>query len=468
MGCKGMWDRIRNTWEGLRSGLWLVPVGMGLLAFALSRGALMIDAAVPDAAQAFPRFLHGGSGDDARNLLTALVTALLSLAGVMFSITMVVLTLAANQYGPRLVRTYTGDLKTQAALGTFILTVVYCLLVLRAVGKDMPAEAVPQVAVTLGLVLAMLCLLALLMFLGVVTRLIVADAVIARVAEELDDVISGLPPAADTPAPECAGPEHRVAADGETHPAIIRSRDEGYVQSIDCAALVAAAERAGALIRLDYRAGAFMCREGWLARVQPADAVTPDLSACIRRAIIIGVRRTPTQDLEFSVRHLVDVALRALSPGINDPNTALAVIDRLRGALARIMARRLPGAVHRDRSGAVRLLVDGTDFDGLMNAAFHQIRQAGAAKPAVAIHLLGSIARLAEHVRTPRQHRTLLRHAEMSAAAGLRHAEDPNDKADIGAALAATRGKLAATAPDSADPRARANDAGPDSFPRAS
>lgn len=441
-----MSNRLSNFWETLRTSFWLLPALMGLLAVGLREAVWLLDAATADHWAAGTWFLGGGSGDDARNLLTALVTALLALAGVMFSITMVVLTLAANQYGSRLVRTYTRDLRTQLALGTFVLTVVYCLLVLRSVAKDMQPADVPHVAVALALLLAFACILALLLFLGVVTRLIVADVVVGRVAGELEDSVEALPPLGEGSTAASAA-EALLPGDLMERSAVVRSRDEGYVQSIEYDTLAERAARADVLVRFDYRAGAFMCREGWLALVYPRERLTPELEDGIRSAVLIGGSRTPTQDLEFSIRHLVDMALRALSPGINDPNTALAVVDRMRGALARAMARQLPCAVRRDGQGTLRVVGDQTGFDGLFDAAFHQIRQAGQGQPAVIIYLLGAVARLAEHARTPEQAKALSRHADLMAAAGLRGADDPGDKADIEGAHAAARRKLRHLAP---------------------
>jgi uncharacterized membrane protein len=185
-----------------------------------------------------------------------------------------------------------------------------------------------------------------------------------------------------------------------------------------------------------------MCRGGWLASVYPGDRLNDEIQDGIRECVVMGNRRTPTQDIEFSIRHLVDIALRALSPGINDPNTAKAVIDRLRGALAQAMDKKLPTTLRHDSHGVLRVIGDDTDFGGIFDAAFHQIRQAGASQPAIVIHMLGAICRLAEHVRTTEQYEALLRHTEMIAAAGLSDLEEPRDRADIDEAFAAARRKL--------------------------
>jgi uncharacterized membrane protein len=435
-----MFDRLMNWWEALRTSIWLIPGVMLCLSIVLREGAFWVDGLVTDEECLRTWWLHSGSGDDARNLLTTLVSALITMASLMFSITMVVLSLAANQFGSRLIRTYIADFRAQAALGTFLMTIVYCLLVLRSIEKDMPSGAVPHVSVTLGLVLALVCIGTLLAFLHIIARSMVADEVIRRVAEELEDSISWLPlleeELPEEPAEEV--PPQEMAFRG----AILRSKEEGYVQSIDHDGLVHLAERHDMLIQLEFHAGAFVCWDGWMARIHPANAATPEVRAGVQSMIMIGDRRTPTQDLEFSIRRLVEIALRALSPAINDPNTALVVIDYLRGALSHLMARRLPGALHRDQAGNVRVIGHGTDYGDIFDAAFYQIRQAGAGQPAVVIHLLGAISRLAEHVRLPEQQHALLRHARMIAAAGLDGLVEACDRADIEEMLAVAKRKL--------------------------
>lgn len=424
-----MTDRLQIWWETLRTSIWPVPVLMLGFAVLLREIAFLGDAAVGDSTALRIWWLHSGTGDDASNLLSTLIAALITMASVMFSITMVVLSLAANQFGSRLVRTYMSDLRTQLALGAFVMTVVYCLLVLRTVSKEMPVGEVPHVAVTLGLALALVCILTLLFFLHVIARSMVADDVIRRVARELEDNIDALPPL------EARSGRERRAERGLPsnldEGRILTSRDEGYIQAIDYDGLAEVASRHGIAVQLHCSAGVFMCKEGWLAAVQGPGDIAPEIAEAIQNEIRIGDRRTPTQDLEFSIRHLVDIALRALSPGINDPHTAMVVIDRMRGALSRLMAKRMPATIWTDESGTVRVVAHKTGYEDIFDEAFNKIRQSGSVHPAIVIHLLGAIERIAEHVRLPEQRDALLQHLDLIADEGLRNTETPRDRADI-------------------------------------
>jgi uncharacterized membrane protein len=329
------------------------------------------------------------------------------------------------------------------------MTVVYCLLVLRTVHKDIPAAEVPHVAVTLSLFLGLLCILTLLLFLHVIARSMVADDVIRRVAAELQQSVSKLPPLKQS-AP--ALPEDLLEHKGE--PRTIRSAAQGYVQIIDYDRLRDICCRGDLSLRLFCKAGAFMCRGGWLAEVSPACALTPEIEKQIQEAVEIGALRTPTQDLEFLVRYLVDIALRALSPGINDPRTATVVIDHLRASLAQMLTKEIESAVRHDGAGRLRIAGQNTGYAAIFDEAFNQIRQIGAVQPAIVLHLLGAIDRLAEHVQLPEQRDALIEHVLLIADAGLAKAEADRDRSDIAVKRNATLSKLRGALPADASPEA--------------
>jgi uncharacterized membrane protein len=432
-------QRLRLLWDRLRTGLWPIPLGMSVLAALLYIGAAQVDIDALGSAR-LRSLLYSGSGDDARNLLSTLVSALITMSSVVFSITLVALSLGANQFGSRLVRTYMADSRTKLALGLFSMTIVYCLLTLRSLHQDAPLSEAPHFAVTLGLLLALVCVLTLLLFLHVVARSIIADEVIRRVVRELEQSIAELP-ALDPRKRAMRRSDHAAVAGGEPG-ALVSSRHEGYVQAIEYDALVALARAHDVRIELGFRAGAFVSEQGWLAHVAPRERSSEALAAAIHDHILIGRERTPTQDVEYTLRHVVDIALRALSPAVNDSNTALVVIDHLSGALARLMRKEVPSGVWRDAAGVVRVVSKYNDYAGVLGAALHQIREASAEQPAVVIQLLRALGRIGEHVSLPEQRDALLHHARLVAAAGMRKAEEPCDCADIENAWCETRLKL--------------------------
>ena len=401
------WARARL--DGLRTSLWLAPVLMFLLGVLLAVIMLRLGATWPRTGGVLHRWLVSGDGEDARNLLSTLLTAVISLAGIVFSVTVVSLSLAANAYGPRLIRTFRANRGTQLALGAFAMTIVYLLLVLRAVRGGAPPAEVPTGAVALGSLLALVCVLALVGFLQGVSNLIVADEVVRRVRREFDKVVDDLPAMAEFAAPG----GWALPPDFEATAGRIRLPKEGYVQSVEYHQILCWAEAHGAVVRLDFRPGDFVVEGDRKVLVHPAPADPEAARREIGRFIVSGHGRTPDQDLEFAIRHLVEVAVRALSPGVNDPFTALAVIDRLRGGLARLMVRQMPSPTLADGDGELRVVRRVSDFGGIVDAAFDQIRQSGAGMPSVLIHMLRAIGDLAEHVRTEEQRHALTRHVRL-------------------------------------------------------
>jgi uncharacterized membrane protein len=423
-----MLNRFLTLWDNVRTSLWLIPSILIVAGIALAVMMLQVDAGYGSEDQVRAWWINSGDGEDARNLLSTLLSAIITMASMAFSVTVVALTLAANSYGSRLIRIFRADLRTQAVLGVFAMTIVYSLIVLRSIHGKAPIAEVPHASVTVGTVLALVCVLALLAFIQGVARLIVADEVVRRVRRELDKAVKNLPGLEERALEHAPGD---LPADFDERAERITLPYEGYVQAVDYDEILAWAKRRDVVVRLEFRAGDFIVNGDRRVLVYPPTHKPMKARSEIGRLIVSGNERTPTQDLEFPIRHLVEIAIRALSPGINDPFTATVVIDRLRGALSRVMDRRLPAETLRDEAGRVRVYRQVTTYEGLLDAAFHQIRQAGSPHPAVLIHMLEAIRRMAEHTHLEEQRRALLRHAQLIKAAGDRDVAEPADRGDI-------------------------------------
>jgi uncharacterized membrane protein len=310
------------------------------------------------------------------------------------------------------------DLRTKLALGMFLLTIVFCLLALRVVNQDMEPAQVPHLTVTTALVLSLVCVLVLVFFLHVMSRSIVADEVIRRVAAELDATIESLPDLEGEAKPVPAHAE-LLPADFEQGSAVLRSEMEGYVQEVRYERLVDYASRADLLLRVDVAAGDYVFKQGGMGRVYPASRCSADKLQFIRDGVVLGRERTPVQDLAFVVRHLVDVGLRALSAALNDANTALAVIDRLNGALARLLRKSLPTGVFYDEAGRCRLVGRRRTHAQVVAEALRPIRDAAASQPLVIVAMLRALAKLAEHAREKTQFEFLREEGRLIAEVAL-------------------------------------------------
>ncbi len=378
-----MFPRFLAAWHGVRSSLWALPLVMVLAAAAAAFLAVNLEVRQ---GQDPVWFLYSGDAEDAPQFLSNLVTAMITMATLVVSITMVVLTLAAQQLGPRLIRSFMADRRTQLTLGLFIATVVYLLLVLRSTYGA--TDRVPNLAVTGGTALVLLCLVALLAFVHHLARSIIADNVVDRVGEALDADIQRLLPESNID--QCPAPSRRPSERG----APLYFGHSGYVQTVDYRRMVDIAKDANATIELAFKAGHHAIQGsiyGWMA---PPEAATDEVRHKIEQCVRLGGERASIQDLETSIRQLVEVALRALSPGINDPFTAIAVIDRLTASLAKIRLRGAPQSVWADDGDNARLVAPRSTFADSVDVAFRQIRQNSAGQVAVLIRLVESLGQL--------------------------------------------------------------------------
>lgn len=422
-----MIPRLLTIWDNIRTSLWALPLAMALFASVLAIVALSTNLDIGDDPV---WFLYSGSAEQAPQFLGNLVSAMITMATLAISITMVVLTLAAQQLGPRLIRNFMSDWQTQASLGLFMATVVYLLLVLRSTYGD---GSVANLAVTFGTLLVLASLASLLLFVHHLARAIIADNVIDRVGATLDNDIIRLLPDKDAESPPPLPGENR--AEG-----IIPAASGGYVQAVDVETLVKAATKANALIELDVRPGHHVLPGTPLARVSPRTAAD-DLARPVQSAFVLGRTRTAVQDLEFSVHQLVEVALRALSPGINDPFTATAVLDRLALSLSRVISRGAARSRFADDRGIVRLVMPVSTFEGLTDAAFNQIRQAADGNTAILIRMADNIGQLLQLAGG--EHRSALeKHLRLVVNAGGRTLAEEHDRKDLKDVATAARRAL--------------------------
>ncbi len=407
---------------------------MALAATALALGAVALDESTTEDWLIGLGWSYGGGAEGASLLLGTVAGSMIAIAGTVFSMTLVVLSLASSQLGPRLLRNFMRDTINQVVLGTFVATFVYCLLVLRTIRRADETAFVPHLAVGIGVLLAMVSMGVLIYFIHHVSVSIQADEVVARVGTEIDEGIDHLfPGPLGRPAPESssATPEAGLPQDFDHQARAVGSAVDGYLQLIDADALMTLACEEDLQLRLERRPGHYLVWGRAMVMVWPGDRVNDALAEKVRTAFVVGNQRTSTQDVEFSFLQLVEIAVRALSPGINDPFTAIACVDRLGSALCRLAQRDLPSPHRLDAQGRLRLVAPGPDFPGILDAAFNQIRQNSRANPAVCIRMLEAIAQVASHVRNPEDMARLQRHADMIVSGAREGVLEANDRLDV-------------------------------------
>lgn len=382
-------DKIRNILFLVKSQLWIVPVGMTALAMVLAW--LMLGPLNRIITPEDTWWLYSGDIETARGLLSTTLSGMITMTALVVSITFVVLTLAANQLGPRLIWQFIGDRQIQAVIGLFLSTIVYSLIVLRTLSNGLDQEATPHLAVTLASILTITSLLSLLLYVHKVAHAVVADTALYRVEQGLQGLLGDL--LSDTP--------NRATATSPPPPIdahVVSLEHCGYVQTIDYGALVKIAKEEDLVIWAQVRAGHFVLPRG--AHVIIAGK-TPE-GECIgqiRDAFVVGSERSAAQDIEYSFRQLVEIALRALSPSMNDPFTAIAAIDRIASALATVLSRNLPDTSLYDEHARLRVVARRSSFAGVISQTLDHIRQATGDNPAVLIRLADTVGKLAPSVR---------------------------------------------------------------------
>ena len=422
--------RIFKYLNLIRYSFWFVPILMAIGAVGLAYGTVAIEGPLTEWLNNALGWKFNGGADGAAAVLGNIAGSMITIAGVVFSMTLVALSLTVSNLGPRLLRNFMRDRSTQVVLGTFVATFLYCLLVLRTIRRQEEILFIPHFAVSLGVVLAVVSVGVLIYFIHHVATTIQANEIVAQLSRELIERIGRLFPepigeGAPQVRPENPDPLFLEAFESQSRP--VGARDDGYLQFVDKDILLSIAEEMDLVLRLEHTTGQYVVFGQPLLRVWPGEKLDEALEDRISFAFTLGIQRTPSHDLEFVVDQLVEIAVRALSPGVNDPFTAIVCIDRLGSALCRFVGRKRPSPYLHDEAYALRLIAPGISFSSFADAAFNQIRQYGRSSVAVTIRLLEIFAVIASFASLPEDLAVLQRHGDMvirGAREGLPERED--------------------------------------------
>jgi len=395
--------------EDVRASYWFLPGLLSVASLTLGLVLVVVDARLGDAWLGRYEWIYGSRPEGARAMLSTIAGSTITVAGVVFSITLAAVTYASAQFGPRLLGNFMRDRGNQATLGIFIGTYLYCLIVLRTIrsAEETAADSggavrdafVPHLAMFGGLGLAIASTAVLIYFVHHVTSGIHINNVIARVGRDLIEDIRG------------RSEDERGGLAVPTQPSgmitHIAAAKTGYIEAIDLDALLTLACRHDLVFRPVRRAGEFVS-EGWkLLEVHAQAPMDEQLAGECRDIVMIGRQRTALQDLRFKIDELVEIASRALSPGVNDPFTAIACIDWLGAALAELDRCPRPRDWLGDGDGHLRIVLQPLGFEDYLDAAFGQMRSYVAADQNARTHALALLAEVAAHCRDVR-HRTLI------------------------------------------------------------
>jgi uncharacterized membrane protein len=408
--------RLRKLVDVMAETFWLIPGFMVIFGVLSAVALIEVDrSGLAPRALIDSAWVYNGDGEGARGLLSALAESMISVAGTVFSITIAALSLAAGQMGPRLLRNFTRDRGNQITLGAFLGTFAYSVMVLRSVQSSF----IPHLSLTVAILLALICVGLLVFFVGHMANRINVDTVLELVCEDVRSALLRLTTTAAQPAPPSAELWHGAKP--------IVDRRRGYLQQLDEAGLADWAAAHKTRIKLLTRPGDYVFPGAPIALICPSVA---EAATAIENATALGPQRMSSADLEFAIQQLVEVAVRALSPGINDPFTAMSVLDRLGAVLCDLVNRCLPSGVSL-RGSRVVLVVEQTDYAGLTDSMFHLIRQNAAGKAAVLIRLIEVLTVVICCERDPVRMVELKRHVDLTLECAKQSISGSSDLDDV-------------------------------------
>ena len=379
----------------------LIVIALGTVGAVLSS----LEEQFPEIRSFVPEALFPSQADPqvAQAILTSIATSTMTVVSIVFAILLMTLTLASTQFSPRILVSFVRDHVTQWTLGIFLGTFSYCIAALPA-ARSLPTPFVPVVTIVGAMALAPVCVGWLIYFIHHISNAISVNHIVDRIARETEEVIDQL-------MPDPWRPAHHDLAFGAPLESIvhaIKSPRSGYIRFVDIPRLTALAKAYGVCLRLGRRVGQFVPEGGVLLTASRSERISAERAAEFLAAIDIGPTRTMQQDVEFGVVQIVDIALRAISPAVNDPTTAISSVDQLSAILIRWAGRSPPQTYRYDPPHVLRVIVPWADFEGVLDLAFEQVRHYAVADAAVSLRLMRALGDISSASPNPAARRQLL------------------------------------------------------------
>jgi uncharacterized membrane protein len=440
-------SRLFRFIEIFRSSYWFVPSVMSLAAIALGIVTVWLDSGPGADWLDGLGWYQSVKPDGAHEVLSTIAGSMITVAGVVFSITIVAISFAAGQYGPRILTNFMSDRGNQVTLGTFIATFLYCLVVLRTIrGGD--EEFVPQLSVMVGLLFALASIGVLIYFIHHVVQSIHVNTITAQIGHQLTASIGKRFPACfGDPPDQTDGDKSKYAKTaqaafgGGSGYSVVEARDNGYLQAVDDESLLSIACDHDLLIRLERSPGEFLYRGRTIALASPETRVTEEVADKIRASWSVGTKRTPSQDLLFLIDELVEIAARALSTGVNDPYTAKTCMDWLTASAAELARRQTPSPYRLDKNGELRVIAPGGTFEIHLERGFGRLRPYAARDSNAAIHFVSRLRSLVGVLSSSEQVEAISHEVEEILELAGRELEGPSLQA-VEKEVTSARGEL--------------------------
>src|SRR5579864_6550868 len=404
---------LRQAMYSLRGGFLIRPLIIAVTLGCAGAFLSWLEEEYPAASAWVPTVLFPSHADPqvAQVILAGIAGSIMTVVSIVFAILLMTLTLASMQFSPRIIVSFSRDRVTQWTLGIFLGTFSYCMAALPT-ARSLPHPFAPVATVMGAMLLALVCVGLLLFFIHHISQAISVNHIVDRIAQETEAMIDEIMPA-----------PHRLNRLEDAEPlrpnpseVAVSSDDSGYIRFIDTRRLVAHAKNYHVSIRVLRRVGHFVPSGIPLMMVSKGNRLPPEGTAELLATFDFGPTRTLQQDVEFGVLQIVDIALKAISPAVNDPTTAISCVDQLSRILIRFASREPPESVLFDPPGVPRVAVKWIDFERLLDSAFEQIRMYSKADVAVSLRLLRALGDIAASTPDPEYRRILVEHGIRTVA----------------------------------------------------
>lgn len=424
-------NKASYLWNELKSTFWFIPVLMISIAITLAFGLLYIDSQL-DSPRGIWQYLFINNADSARSVLSTISGVMIGVAGTVFSIILVVLTLASSQFGSRLIKNFMYVRLNQVVLGSYVSTFLYCLVILNAIKDNGQIVLIPSFSTLIALIATVANIILLIIFIHHTAVSIQANTVISDISESLSKNVKTLFP--ETTGEDLDEQKEQDEASiklGFRNKQVFVGSKSGYIQFINFESLVGLSAELDILIELYFRPGDYLVKNVELGTIYANDILDDEKIARIQNHFNVGKNRSQQQDAEHSIHQMVGIAARALSPGINDPYTAITCIDNLTATMCYLVHVKFPSKYLLDKDGKLRVIADPLTYEGMLDAAFNQIRQYAKGNPSVIIRLMEALVTINKFAKSSKHKKAIKKHAKMVLNVANKSFDEPNDLKDL-------------------------------------
>lgn len=424
--------------QTIRASYWFVPSVMVIFAILLSALTQWLDGQIPPDWLEGLEWLYSNETVSARAVLSTIASSMITVAGVTFSMTIVSVSFASAQFGPRLINNFIRDRGNQLTLGTFIATFVFCLMVLRGVRDGVDEEDIaafiPHMSVLVAMLMAILSIAVLIYFIHHVPETINVGNIVFDIGRRLHAAVTEMFP--ETPDAESPPPREKMGrnefdAEEIANAVSIACEQSGYVRTFNTDRIFSLACKHDVKVRIEFIPGDFALSGEAVFHVWPAERADDDCINALSECFTFSPRPGKTQDARFLVDQLVEIIGRALSPGVNDPYTAINCINLLMDSLAVAMHSETATGLQLDDDGHARIVTNPYDFERLAESVFAQTAQYVGRDRNVTLHVMHMTATIGAQAEQAHNREVLRKHAERLAEIATAEIGNPVQKREI-------------------------------------